>query len=87
MRATAIAIVGRFDVHRIDELRAAAHNADSLLVDASRTDFIDIHALDALEDLGRQIPVTLVAPSPVVQITLELTGRRVSVETPAGRAA
>ena len=61
-----VPLSGRLDVHRLDELRGLAPNT---LIDASAVDFIDGHALDALEAL----PATIVSPSDVVRITLELT--------------
>ncbi len=73
---TIIAIAGRLDVHRLDELRAAGRLAVPLVVELSKTEFIDVHALDALEKLAATRPVALAAPSLTVLVTLELTRRR-----------
>lgn len=73
---TVIAMAGRLDVHRLDELRAAARLAVPVVVDVSKAAFVDGHALDALEELAATRAVALAAPSLAVLVTLELTGRR-----------
>ena len=69
---TVIAMAGRVDIHRLAELRNRATGASSIVIDASSIDFLDNHALDVIGELG----AALAAPSDVVRVTLELTGRR-----------
>lgn len=61
-----LSLSGRVDVHRLDELRAFGARPT---VDASGIEFLDIHAIEVLEELG----ATLVMPSDVARLTLELT--------------
>lgn len=74
---TLIEVKGRFDVHRLDDFRGSTRGADAVLLDMAETDFIDTHALNALAELDEALAGALVlaGPAPVVQITLELTGR------------
>ena len=79
-KPTVITMAGRFDVHRLGELRAAARHADAIVIDVSETEFFDVHALDAVEDLSRARhgAVALAGPSLLLRITLEITGRHLS---------
>ena len=74
-----LTLTGRVDAHRLDELEAAA---TSPIVDASRVDFLDHHALGKLEALG----AVIAAPSDVVRITLELTGSTIPCFPSVGAA-
>lgn len=61
-----VSLSGRLDVHRLDELRALGRHP---IIDASGIEFLDLHALSVLYELG----AIVVAPSDVVRITIELT--------------
>jgi anti-anti-sigma regulatory factor len=61
-----VSLSGRVDVHRLDELRALGPNP---MIDASGIEFLDLHALSVLYELG----AIIFSPSEVVRITIELT--------------
>ncbi len=76
----------RFDVHHVAAFEqwvteSIADGASTLIVDASRIDFVDLAAIEAIERVRETHFLDVVDPSPAALITFHLLG--VAIQTMA----